>query len=200
MNRGVIILGIGMFFVFIAPSVSWGHPHVFAHTAVDVVFDDKGLAGFRIRWVFDEMFSSMITMEFDRNGNRRFEPSEVAEVEAGAFSNLKSFGYFTHITINRKPFDVVYVTDFNAEIKGDKMLYTFFVPCHVSAGSGFKRLGLSIYDPEFYCSIFLIKDPVSYENEEGLDISYKIEENPEKVYYFGQIIPREIVLRFRKKK
>ncbi len=50
-------------------AVSWPHPHVFIHTAVDAAFDEKGLTGFRIRLVFDEMFSSLIRMDYAQNDN-----------------------------------------------------------------------------------------------------------------------------------
>jgi len=54
------------------------HPHVFIVQRIEVVFDDKGLAGFRIEWKFDEMFSSMIAGDYDKNQNKYLEPDEIA--------------------------------------------------------------------------------------------------------------------------
>lgn len=179
--------------------MGWSHPHVFIDASVKIVFDEKGLAGARITWVFDEMFSSMIIMDFDRNKNRQFEPEEVAEVKAGAFSNLKEYEYFTHIKIDGKPFRVTFVSDFSAKIKKDHMIYTFFVPCHVCATTAFKQLRLSVYDPEFYSDILLVKDSLLLENQEPYEVSCRIRKSPEEAYYFGQIIPEEILLRFKRK-
>jgi len=39
--------------------ISFSHPHVFMTQQITSVFDDKGVAGFKIRWEFDDMFSSM---------------------------------------------------------------------------------------------------------------------------------------------
>lgn len=199
MSRTTILIGPALLWALTGASAAWSHPHVFIHTAVDAVFDDEGLAGFQVRWLFDEMFSSMIRMDYDQNDNRRFEPSEVKALEEGAFSNLKNFNYFVHVEIHGEPFEVKLVKDFNAEIKGEKMLYEFFVPCHVHATSRFKEIHVAVYDPEFYCSIFLIEDPLGYEKRDPYEVSYRVEDNPDRAYYFGQIVPREIRMRFKRK-
>jgi ABC-type uncharacterized transport system substrate-binding protein len=199
MKWKTLCVGLAVCWIFGHQAVCWSHPHVFIHAAVDAVFDDEGLAGFRVRWVFDEMFSSTIRMDYDRNDNRRFEPSEVKALEEGAFSNLKKFNYFVHVDIQGKPFEVRSVRDFTAELKGEKMLYRFFVPCPVRATPRFKEIHIAVYDPEFYCSIFLIEDPLAYENREPYEVSCRVEDDPDRAYYFGQIIPQEIRMRFKQK-
>jgi len=196
-----VFLLVGILAMILSLSIvnSWSHPHVFVYSAVDVVFDENGLAGFRIRWLFDEMFSSMIILDFDKNGNNRFEPSEIENVEDGAFSNLCEFDYFMHIKINGEPFTVKFVTDFSAEIKKGRLIYQFFVPCHVRAIDAFKELKLSIYDSTFYSSFFLVKNPVAFENHQTVDVDHRIEKNKEDAYYFDQIYPEEITLKFRRK-
>ena len=82
--------------------LSHAHPHVFIDSWVTVVFDEKGLAGFNIRWVFDDMFSSMMIMDFDVSKNGRFELPEIKDIEKCGFSNLKKFGYFVHVKIDKK--------------------------------------------------------------------------------------------------
>ena len=199
MIRSSFLITFAVLWFALHVPAAWSHPHVFIHTALDAVFDDQGLEGFRVHWVFDEMFSSMILMDFDKNGNRKFEPDEVAAVEEGAFSNLKSFDYFVHIHISGKPFRVQFVKDFSTKIHENKMTYTFFVPCHVRGTSAQKDIRISVYDPEFYTSIFLIRDPLVLENAEPFDVSSRVKENPEEAYYFGQIIPQEIHMRFKRK-
>lgn len=198
--RNLLLIGI-LAFVLLSWSerVSWSHPHVFFDSTVTVVFDEKGVAGFKITWVFDEMFSSMMILDFDKNGNGRFEQPEIEDIKNGAFSNLRHFDYFTHIGINGKPFKVKHITDFSAEISDDVMIYQFFVPCHISAAETFKEVCLSVYDHTFYCSVFLSDDPVTYETGGPYQIEHRIETNRDKAYYYGQIYPEEIRLRFRRK-
>lgn len=176
-----------------------GHAHVWIHGGVIVHFDEKGMAGFKQEWVFDEMFSSMIIHDFDRNRNGRFEPEEVKEVYKGAFSNLKNFDYFTHVKINGKVFRVKFVKDFNAKIVKQRMVYHFFVPCHIKATSSFKKIQIAVYDESFYTSMTLLKDQVLFKNDDNYEHHHTIELNEDEPYYYGQVYPEEIVLRFRKK-
>jgi ABC-type uncharacterized transport system substrate-binding protein len=177
----------------------WSHPHVFIYSAVEIVFDENGLSGFDIRWQFDEMFSSMIFLDYDKNGNRQFESSEMALVQKEAFVNLRKFNYFTHIKINGEPFKVQFVTDFSARINKDNLIYRFFVPCHVQAIENIKTVKVAIYDQTFYSSVFLIQNPVAYKNGSSFDVDHTIEKNKDDAYYFGQIYPEEITLNFRRK-
>jgi ABC-type uncharacterized transport system substrate-binding protein len=176
-----------------------GHAHEWIHYAVIFHFDRNGLAGFRQEWVFDEMFSQMIIHDYDRNQNGSFEPEEVKNVRKGAFSNLKNFGYFTHVKINGKPFQVKYVKTFNAKIVKDRVVYHFFVPCHVKAVASYKEIRLAVYDESFYTSITLLKDQVLFEHDEGFTHHHEVALNEEEPFYFGQVYPEEIILKFRKK-
>ncbi len=174
------------------------HPHVFIYTSVDIVFDKKGLAGFTIYWKFDEMFSSVFINDFDRNQNRKFEPAELKALEKGAFRNLRKSNYFCHVKIEKRRFPVEYVTDFTAWINGPHLHYSFHVPCHVTGYDKEKTVKLSVYDPTFYCSIFLTEEPVALKKEENFDIRYSTARNREEAYYYNQIYPEEITLTFKK--
>ena len=198
-HRKIFLVGLLIFILSIPAFTAWSHPHVFLYSTVKVVFDEKGLAGVQVNWVFDEMFSSMMILDFDKNGNGRFEPSEIASVKKGGFENLRQFDYFVHIKIEGKPFKVKYVTDFLAEISKGKMAYRFFVPCHVRAAESSKEVKLSIYDATFYSSVFLGKSPVTYENRQFYEVEYVIEKNKMEAYYYGQVYPEEIILKFRQK-
>ena len=197
--RKITIIVFLAFVSSLSVNRSWSHPHVFVSTSVDMVFDDKGLAGFRIMWLFDDMFSSMIILDFDKNNNKRLEASEIKSIKKGAFSNLSGFDYFTHIKIEGKPFKVKYVNAFNAKIFNDRLVYEFFVPCHVPALDSFKEVTLAVYDMTFYSSVSLMKNPVTYENQKPYEIEHRIERNVNEAYYYGQIYPEEITLRFKRK-
>ena len=197
--RKIFFIGLQVLILLIPVVTLWSHPHVFLYSTVKVVFDEKGLAGVQVNWVFDEMFSSMIILDFDKNSNGRFEPSEIQNVKNGAFENLRQFNYFTHIKIDDKPFKVKYVKDFSAEITDGKMAYRFFVPCHVRAEESLKEVKIAIYDATFYSSVFLQKNPVTYENRHVYEVDHTIKKNREEAYYFGQVYPEEIILKFRQK-
>jgi ABC-type uncharacterized transport system substrate-binding protein len=198
-NTGALVIGIAVFLSSLSASIAWSHPHVSVYSAVQFAFDDEGLAGVRIRWVFDEMFSSMIIFDFDKNGNGRFEPTEIECLENGAFANLREFDYFLHMKIDDRPFGVKTVTDFTAEIRGERLVYQFFVPCRVSAVDVSREVRLAIYDVTFYTSVFLANNPVAYKNDREYVVEHRIGKNTEDAYYYGQIYPEEITLRFKRK-
>ena len=112
--RKIFLVGLLVLILSIPALTSWSHPHIFLYSTVKVVFDEKGLAGVQVNWVFDEMFSSMMILDFDKNRNGRFEPAEIESLKKGAFDNLRQFDYFMHIKISGKSFKVKYVTDFSA--------------------------------------------------------------------------------------
>jgi ABC-type uncharacterized transport system substrate-binding protein len=193
------ITAIGVILLSLCPLYVAAHPHVFLHTGLQILFDEKGLSGVRVIWMFDEMFSNMIISEFDSNANGRFEPAEIDNLKEGAFSYLQNFDYFTHIKIDGNPFEVKFVRDFTAKIKGHTLVYQFLVPCHVSAIDAVKEVKLSIYDHSYYCSVFLAKEAIAYQNHQSYEVEHRIERNRKDAYYYGQIFPEEITVRFKRK-
>ena len=175
------------------------HAHVWITNGIIFYFDKQGLAGFKVEWVFDEMFSNMIIHDYDENRNGALEPAEIKRVEKGAFSNLKEFAYFLHVKIDKKEFKVRFVKDFNAKIVTDRVVYHFLVPCHVKAGPSPKKISIGIYDESFYTQINLLKDQIFFENNDCCDFQHSVELNKDEPYYYGQVYPEEIVLVFKKK-
>lgn len=193
------LLWVPVCLVLLMPCPVSAHPHVYVDARVDVVFDDAGLAGFKVTWVFDEMFSNMIAYDFDTNGNHRFDPGEVEGVRKGAFSNLREFGYFTRIRIGGKPFAVKFVKDFSAMLRDGVMTYVFFIPCHVRATAVAKEIRFSMYDDTYYTDIALGSDPVKMVGAQRLHAGWEVEENPADAFYYGQIYPEDIIITFKER-
>lgn len=180
--------------------VASGHPHVFIENSLTLVFDKQGLVGVHVTWSFDEFFSNMIVCDYDSNRNGELEGTEVKNIREKAFSNLKNFDYFTFIRIDRKPFKVQYIREFSAELKDGKLIYRFLIPCNVKAVAAYKQFVISQYDPTYYTSVFFAEEnPIILKGAKGLDAGYHIEKNLKKSFYYGQIHPLEVVLKFRKK-
>lgn len=177
-----------------------GHPHVFIAQRVDVVFDDKGLAGFRMHWKFDDMFSTMIAADHDKNKNGRLENPEVESIREKAFSYIAESNYFTFVTIDGRAFDVKYVSGFNAVLKDKTLEYIFFVPCHVSAIETAKKIKLATYDPTYYSAIFFTQNrPVTLNTAEKYEIKTAVKEDPDTLIYYDMIHPWTLFLEFCKK-
>jgi len=176
------------------------HPHVFIDNRVSVLFNEKGLAGFKHEWTFDEMFSSTIIQEFDLNADGKFDEKEIKDVEKGAFSNLKEYNYFVNITINGKQFKIQEIKDFYAEIDSGVMVYEFFLPCEATATLGSKEVKIAVYDPTYFVQIIWVsEDPFSFKDTSNVEFGHEVIEDEKNSYYYGQIIPEALKIKFRKK-
>jgi len=182
--------------VFCLPSLVGAHPHVFIDYSITVVFDSKGLAGFRMRWTFDEMSSSGFIVDFDTNKDGRLSDAEKSVMKREAFDYLKNYEYMTHIEIDGKEFKVRYATGFNPSITEQTLVYEFFIPCHVSATQQEKRVSVAVYDEEFYIQFSTGKQAVQLQHQHPFRVVVKSLVNRSKTYYFGQLHPQEHRLSF----
>lgn len=197
-GRGALI--ITALLLLFSSDTAFSHPHVFIQNTLRIVFDQEGLAGVQARWVFDEFFSSMIADEFDRNHNKILEQSEICAAKKGAFDNLVKFDYFSFIKIDGKPFKVAYIRDFTASLSGGKLIYEFMIPCHVTAGTTFKEIIISQYDPTYYSRVVFAKDkPVTLEGASDFEVNWRISKNLKEAYYYGQVHPVEAIVRFKRR-
>ena len=194
----VILLSAALFLLQVLPVGA--HPHVFVNQRLDIVFDEKGLAGIGVHWEFDEMFAGMITEHNDLNGNGCFEPQEVRSVKENAFDYIKEHSYFTFIKIDDRPFTVKFITNFNAVLKNDRLIYEFFIPCHVMATEHFKHVIVTSYDPSYYTAIFFTKKgPIRLTAANTFDVQTEVGEDPNTKIYFDMIHPWALFSKFRKK-
>ena len=60
----------GVLFIFLSQRL-YAHPHIFIENTLYLHFNGKGLAGIELKWIFDEIFSSMIISDCDSNKNKR---------------------------------------------------------------------------------------------------------------------------------
>jgi ABC-type uncharacterized transport system substrate-binding protein len=188
-----------VFLLSLVPEVQ-AHPHVFITQRLNLVFDDKGLAGIKVCWQMDDMFAAMIAEDHDLNQNGKLEISEIQAVKEKAFSFVSEYNYFTFIKIDNEPFQVKFIKDFNAILENRKLVYEFLVPCHVTATNLVKKLTVASYDPSYYISIYFApQKPVSFTAAEDFDVNTFIKEDPDTTIYFDMIHPWTFFMEFRRK-
>jgi len=128
------------------PRAAQAHPHVWVDYYVNAVSSKDGITKLKFRWHFDDMFTSMVMEDFHV---QTLGAKKVEELRKGAFSNLKNYHYYIYMKLDGKEFDPQDITDFNAEMKGKNIEYTFTI----NLPHPTKKLELSLYDPEFYVDI-----------------------------------------------
>ena len=184
--------------IFLATRV-YAHPHLFITKKIVFVFDDNGLSGIRINWMFDEFSTTMLASDFDKNKNGKLEKKEEIEVKKNYFDYLKNYHYFTDIEINEKPFLVEYIKNFKATLNKNRLIYSFLIPCHITIIKTEKKITFSQFDSTYYSALFFAeKNPISFENKKKIKVSYEIKTNKEKTFYYGTMNPTEIIIKLKK--
>jgi ABC-type uncharacterized transport system substrate-binding protein len=210
-KKGLIISAL----LLIVSIKGYAHPHTFIDAEIECEFTASGLKGFWINWTFDPMFTSSIIMDYDLDRNGVFSEEEILDIEENAFSNLINYNYFIYITENRKTFRPEEVSDFYASIKGEDILYRFFVPYEsVSAEKG-NNVIIAIYDDSFFCDVAVNNtEKIQNSFSDNYKIDMQIRKNEDKTIqydnafqsitrdgavYSGIVNPQELVLRFSEK-
>ncbi|CAN7459259.1 DUF1007 family protein [Neorhizobium sp. LjRoot104] len=135
------------------PLPALAHPHIFAEARLEVVAGTDGnVAELHNVWRFDEVFSSSVLLDFDKNTDLKLDAKELAALGEVMRKSLGDYHYFTTITVNganvgvQKP-DVIHVS-----LDGNQLLVLFAVkPEKPVPLKG--RLTFGVYDPSMYTSI-----------------------------------------------
>ncbi len=136
-----------------APLPALAHPHIFAEARLEVVAGaDGNVAELQNVWRFDEVFSSSVLLDFDKNTDLKLDAKELAELGETMRKSLADYHYFTTITMNGATVGVTKPDVIHATLDGNQLLVIFAVkPEKPVPLKG--RLTFGIYDPTMYTSI-----------------------------------------------
>jgi ABC-type uncharacterized transport system substrate-binding protein len=134
------------------------HPHVFAEARLDVaVTPDKKVGALRHLWRFDDLFSSTVLVEFDKNQDLELDDAELEHVAATVFASLAEFDYFQLVTLDGKDIPMLAPENLMANYQDNQLVILFeSKPKEALPLSG--KLGFGVYDPTFYTAIDFIED------------------------------------------
>ncbi|TLX10351.1 DUF1007 family protein [Rhizobium sp. MHM7A] len=137
----------------LAPAAAFAHPHIFVEARLEVVAGaDGSIEELRNVWRFDEVFSSSVVMDFDKNTDLKLEPNELAQVGNTVKQSLADYDYYMNLTINGKSVTVQQPDVIHVDYKNGQLLMFFAVkPVEKMPLRG--RLTFGVYDPTLYTSI-----------------------------------------------
>lgn len=134
------------------------HPHVFAEASLEVAVDADGkVEALRHVWRFDDLFSSTVLIEFDRNADLVLDNEELAEVGAVIHESLADFDYFQIVTAGghevkmRPPERIMALFE-------DNQLIILFESRPVEPLPLDGAVDFGVYDPTFYTAIDFYED------------------------------------------
>ncbi|PDT11980.1 MULTISPECIES: DUF1007 family protein [unclassified Rhizobium] len=137
----------------LAPAAALAHPHIFVEARLEVVAGaDGSIEELRNVWRFDEVFSSSVVMDFDKNTDLKLEPNELAQVGKTVKQSLADYDYYMNLTVNGKNVTVQQPDIIHVDYKNGQLLMFFAVkPAEKMPLKG--RLTFGVYDPTLYTSI-----------------------------------------------
>ena len=137
-----------------APATAFAHPHIFVQARLEVVAGPDGnIKELQNVWRFDEVFSSSVMMDFDKNGNLKLDPDELQAVGATVRDSLADYDYYVNMSLNGKVIKVLKPDVIHVDYKDGQLLMFFKVaPAEPMPMKG-NRLSFGIYDPTLYTSI-----------------------------------------------
>ncbi|QRM56730.1 DUF1007 family protein [Sinorhizobium sp. BG8] len=143
---------------WLAPVAALAHPHIFAEARLEIVAGEDGtISELRNVWRFDDMFSSSVILDFDKNSNAKLDPDELAEVGQTVLESLEEFNYYTSITEDGKDIKVAKPDVINVDFKDGQLLMFFSVkPAEPMPLKG--KLTFGVYDPTMYAAMDFAND------------------------------------------
>lgn len=143
---------------FASASYGLAHPHVFAEARLDVaVKPDRTVEALRHVWRFDDLFSSTVLVEFDKNKDMKLDAEELEEVASVVHASLAEFNYFQLVTLNGKDVAMRAPDRLMADFTDNQLIILF----ESSPKDALKLEGtvdFGVYDPTFYTAIDFVED------------------------------------------
>lgn len=87
-------------FFLITVQIIYCHPHGFIDAYLEFFFNCDSLQGIKIFWMFDEIFSSSIILDYDLDKNNYLDQKENNDIYNNIFLNIHKLHYFTFIELN----------------------------------------------------------------------------------------------------
>jgi ABC-type uncharacterized transport system substrate-binding protein len=146
-------LGLMIAFVCAAAEPADAHPHIFVDAQFEAVAASDGtLSEVRDTWRFDEVFSSSVLIDFDKNENGTLDPAELSAVAKTVRTSLAKYNYYTNVTVNGKPVTLSMPDVIHASYDNQSLILSFSQrPAAPTSLKGLTVFG--VYDPTLYTAL-----------------------------------------------
>lgn len=162
------------------------HPHVWIEASVILHMKDGKIVAVSHKWEFDPRFSIVLLDQFDKNRNRHFEKTEIADVKANGFTSLKRLSYFTHVRVGQKYQTITNIPYFEAEVSGQKVVYVFTARLETPIDPRKTKADFLFLDRSYYVDVAAKKAEIR--GEKGCSVAWSDDtKNP---IYYGLVIPK----------
>ena len=132
------------------------HPHIFIDIHLNIFEKNKEFKKIQVQWVFDDMNSEILILDYDLNRDRKFSANETQLFKDEVFNILTAqYHSYTYLKLNSKDINISKrIADFTLSIRGNQ----FFQLSYTIDLSRFKDIDyfeLSFYDESYMTSMIL---------------------------------------------
>lgn len=160
---------------------AFAHPHIFIHYQMEIPVYNTTMQGIKMHWSLDLMNSQLILDEFDQNHDQRITGQEAVVVAENMRSNLKSFEYFTQVSINGHRIPIRTVKDIKVSYANKQITYTLYLPCPIPITAEAKRMTVTPIDSTNYVA-FIPDSRTPIKIKSSANTSIRVTAAPKKMY------------------
>ena len=164
----------------LANVVLFAHPHIFIDIYPTINIQNTRATSLSLQWKFDQMTSSLLIMDYDKNKDGKFNKKETSRIKKSAMKMFKKHNYCLKIIKKDedKNIKIQKLDNFVVTIdKMDRIVYSFDLICSFKV----KDSILLFYYKNYYIAFMLKKSTIEPLNKK-LDFSIRKVDNAQ---YFG---------------
>lgn len=150
---GLVALGLAGL-----PRAAIAHPHVWVSVETTVVYDKGAITGFRHRWAFDELYTTMAVQGLDTNNDGAYDRKELSELAQVNMDGLKEFNYFTQARLGTQALKTDAPKDYWLEYKDGVLSLNFVLPLAQPVLAEAEGFSFAVSDPSYFIAFDLAKD------------------------------------------
>lgn len=141
-----IILGL-----VTAATSATAHPHVFVEPHVEIVGNAAGtMTAIRNVWRMDELFSSSVVVDFDKNANGALDPDELDAVGETVRTSIAEWSFYSFVEMDGRDVDLVPPEKMHTLYQDGQLIFFFEMPLKDPIDLAEHKVKVSNFDDSFY--------------------------------------------------
>ena len=134
------------------PTAAAAHPHVFVDATVEVLIEAGAVAGVRLTWTYDDLFSLMLTedLEIDGDGDLALTETEIAALQASVTDWPPDYDGDLVVELGDVPLPLGAPEDHSVAFEGGAVVETHLRPLVEPALTTTEPIVVKVFDPYYY--------------------------------------------------
>ncbi len=114
--------------ILLLPILSLAHPHIFIDTKLDFVTKNNKVDKLHVSWIFDDMNSQILMMDFDTNRDKKLDKKETQKFLKTYFNELSKNRPFMNVKVDGKKISLTkHISPFSIKYKKNLLIINFTV-------------------------------------------------------------------------